>query len=54
MDQRPSGREERHYRAVPAPASYEGVGWALARAYPAAGDTLPKDMLDLLGELDRG
>jgi hypothetical protein len=47
-----SGKREMHYTAVVTPQSYQGVGWALARAYPAAGETIPPEFMTLLRKLD--
>ncbi len=45
-------KRDLHYRAVAAPQAYQGIGWALTRAYPTAGRALPEEMVAMLEKLD--
>lgn len=49
----PAGGRYQRYQTVDAPQAYQGIGWALCRAYPTAGQSLPSDMLSLLEILDK-
>jgi len=41
------------FNVVERPPQHQGVGWALASAFPCGDEALPADMLALLDKLDR-